>query len=176
MQSQMFLSLQPSTPLVLRSKILSLESESNYFKIRSELNSYAMLHTKAKPQVFRECFMDSLWHGFFFFPPKSGIEDGDLYDGAWCAEYKDRHQWLEVDALHLTLFTGVILQGRNSIWRSGSIRIKAENQNNLLALWTLALHWTYCLKQRWSAVVSLAARCNELIEKIHVCFPFWSMS
>lgn len=55
---------------------------------------------------------------------QSGIEDGDLYDGAWCAEYKDRHQWLEVDALHLTLFTGVILQGRNSIWRSGSIWIQ----------------------------------------------------
>lgn len=116
-----------------------------------------MLYKKAKPQVFRECFLDSLRRAFFFFSlpffSKSGIEDGDLYDGAWCAEYKDRHQWLEVDALHLTLFTGVILQGRNSIWRSGSIRIKAENQNNLLALWTLALHWTYCLKQRWSAVV-----------------------
>ncbi|XP_028250869.1 probable carboxypeptidase X1 [Parambassis ranga] len=47
---------------------------------------------------------------------QSGIEDGDLYDGAWCADYKDRQQWLEVDAIHLTLFTGVILQGRNSIW------------------------------------------------------------
>ncbi|XP_062254101.1 probable carboxypeptidase X1 isoform X1 [Platichthys flesus] len=47
---------------------------------------------------------------------QSGIEDGDLYDGAWCAQYKDRHQWLEVDAIHLTQFTGVILQGRNSIW------------------------------------------------------------
>ncbi|KAM9354397.1 putative carboxypeptidase X1 [Pholidichthys leucotaenia] len=47
---------------------------------------------------------------------QSGIEDGDLYDGAWCAEYKDRHQWLEVDAIHLMRFTGVILQGRNSIW------------------------------------------------------------
>ncbi|XP_067099007.1 probable carboxypeptidase X1 [Osmerus mordax] len=47
---------------------------------------------------------------------QSGIEDGDLYDGAWCAQYEDQNQWLEVDALHLTLFTGVILQGRNSIW------------------------------------------------------------
>uniref|UniRef100_A0A3Q1EFW7 Carboxypeptidase X (M14 family), member 1a n=1 Tax=Acanthochromis polyacanthus TaxID=80966 RepID=A0A3Q1EFW7_9TELE len=55
---------------------------------------------------------------------QSGIEDGDLYDGAWCAEFKDKHQWLEVDAIHLTLFTGVILQGRNSIWRSGIIWIK----------------------------------------------------
>lgn len=31
----------------------------------------------------------------------------------------DTKQWLEVDALRLTRFTGVILQGRNSIWRSG---------------------------------------------------------
>uniref|UniRef100_A0A665WKL9 Probable carboxypeptidase X1 n=1 Tax=Echeneis naucrates TaxID=173247 RepID=A0A665WKL9_ECHNA len=59
---------------------------------------------------------------------QSGIEDGDMYDGAWCADYKDRHQWLEVDAIHLTLFTGVILQGRNSIWRSGSIRITSEEK------------------------------------------------
>ncbi|CAG5866827.1 unnamed protein product [Menidia menidia] len=47
---------------------------------------------------------------------QSGIEDGDLYDGAWCAKYEDRHQWLQVDNNYLTLFTGVILQGRNSIW------------------------------------------------------------
>ncbi|XP_038135413.1 probable carboxypeptidase X1 isoform X1 [Cyprinodon tularosa] len=47
---------------------------------------------------------------------QSGISDGDQYDGAWCAEFKDKHQWIEVDAIHLTLFTGVILQGRNSIW------------------------------------------------------------
>ncbi|XP_076002839.1 putative carboxypeptidase X1 [Genypterus blacodes] len=47
---------------------------------------------------------------------QSGIEDGDHYDGSWCAQYEDREQWLEVDAFYLTLFTGVILQGRNSIW------------------------------------------------------------
>ncbi|XP_056151723.1 probable carboxypeptidase X1 [Lampris incognitus] len=47
---------------------------------------------------------------------QSGIEDGDLYDGAWCAQYKDQNQWFEVDAIHPTLFTAVILQGRNSIW------------------------------------------------------------
>lgn len=63
---------------------------------------------------------------------QSGIEDGDLYDGAWCAEYKNQHQWLEVDALHLTLFTGVILQGRNSIWRSGSIWIKTSFSSKVL--------------------------------------------
>lgn len=49
---------------------------------------------------------------------QSGIEDGDIYDGAWCARYRDQKQWLEVDAQRLTRFVGVILQGRNSIWRS----------------------------------------------------------
>uniref|UniRef100_A0A669B244 Carboxypeptidase X, M14 family member 1 n=1 Tax=Oreochromis niloticus TaxID=8128 RepID=A0A669B244_ORENI len=49
---------------------------------------------------------------------QSGTVDGDIYDGAWCAQYRDKKQWLEVDARRLTRFTGVILQGRNSIWRS----------------------------------------------------------
>uniref|UniRef100_A0A8B9JAD2 Probable carboxypeptidase X1 n=1 Tax=Astyanax mexicanus TaxID=7994 RepID=A0A8B9JAD2_ASTMX len=49
-------------------------------------------------------------------PSKPGIEDGDEYDGAWCAGVKDQQQWLQLDALRPTLFTGVILQGRNSIW------------------------------------------------------------
>lgn len=53
-----------------------------------------------------------------------------MHDGAWCARYEDRHQWLEVDALHLTLFTGVILQGRNSIWRSGSTWIHTRSSVN----------------------------------------------
>lgn len=48
---------------------------------------------------------------------QSGVEDGDIYDGAWCARYRDDKQWLQVDALRLTRFTGVILQGRSSIWR-----------------------------------------------------------
>lgn len=45
------------------------------------------------------------------------MEDGDIYDGAWCARHRDARQWLQVDALRLTRFTGVILQGRSSIWR-----------------------------------------------------------
>lgn len=49
---------------------------------------------------------------------QSGTEDGDIYDGAWCAQHKDQQQWLEVDARRPTRFTGVILQGRSSIWRS----------------------------------------------------------
>ncbi|XP_065120059.2 probable carboxypeptidase X1 isoform X1 [Paramisgurnus dabryanus] len=47
---------------------------------------------------------------------QSGVEDGDIYDGAWCAMYKDKNQWLQVDAMKLTRFTAVILQGRSSIW------------------------------------------------------------
>ncbi|XP_035506112.1 probable carboxypeptidase X1 isoform X3 [Scophthalmus maximus] len=49
---------------------------------------------------------------------QSGIEDGDIYDGGWCAQHRDKNQWLEVDAQRPTRFTGVILQGRSSIWRS----------------------------------------------------------
>ncbi|XP_046535925.1 probable carboxypeptidase X1 isoform X2 [Equus quagga] len=48
---------------------------------------------------------------------QSGLEDGDLYDGAWCAEEQDSEPWFQVDARHPTRFSGVITQGRNSIWR-----------------------------------------------------------
>ncbi|KAK7141053.1 hypothetical protein R3I93_015264 [Phoxinus phoxinus] len=47
---------------------------------------------------------------------QSGVEDGDIYDGAWCAQYEDQNQWLQVDAKKLTRITAVILQGRSSIW------------------------------------------------------------
>ncbi|XP_034038103.1 probable carboxypeptidase X1 isoform X1 [Thalassophryne amazonica] len=47
---------------------------------------------------------------------QSGTEDGDIYDGAWCAQRRDMEQWLQVDAQRQTRFTGVILQGRSSIW------------------------------------------------------------
>ncbi|KAM5304798.1 putative carboxypeptidase X1 isoform 2-T2 [Glossophaga mutica] len=48
---------------------------------------------------------------------QSGLEDGDLYDGAWCAEQQDAEPWLQVDAKHPIRFSGIITQGRNSIWR-----------------------------------------------------------
>ncbi|XP_047601999.1 probable carboxypeptidase X1 isoform X2 [Lutra lutra] len=48
---------------------------------------------------------------------QSGLEDGDLYDGAWCAEQQDTEPWFQVDARHPTRFSGIITQGRNSIWR-----------------------------------------------------------
>uniref|UniRef100_UPI00398F6605 LOW QUALITY PROTEIN: inactive carboxypeptidase-like protein X2 n=1 Tax=Pristiophorus japonicus TaxID=55135 RepID=UPI00398F6605 len=47
---------------------------------------------------------------------QAGINDGDFYDGAWCAAHEDKSQWLEVNARRLTKFTGLITQGRNSIW------------------------------------------------------------
>ncbi|KAM6313463.1 putative carboxypeptidase X1 [Aegotheles albertisi] len=47
---------------------------------------------------------------------QSGLYDGDFYDGGWCAGREDTEQWLEVDALGLTNFTGVVTQGLNSIW------------------------------------------------------------
>uniref|UniRef100_A0A3P8Z7G5 F5/8 type C domain-containing protein n=1 Tax=Esox lucius TaxID=8010 RepID=A0A3P8Z7G5_ESOLU len=58
---------------------------------------------------------------------QSGLEDGDIYDGAWCAQYEDKKQWLEVDALRPTRFTGVILQGRSSIWRSVTFKVQFSN-------------------------------------------------
>uniref|UniRef100_A0A2K6PES0 Probable carboxypeptidase X1 n=1 Tax=Rhinopithecus roxellana TaxID=61622 RepID=A0A2K6PES0_RHIRO len=48
---------------------------------------------------------------------QSGLEDGDLYDGGWCAEEQDTDPWFQVDAGHPTRFSGVITQGRNSVWR-----------------------------------------------------------
>ncbi|TRY91086.1 hypothetical protein DNTS_020389 [Danionella cerebrum] len=29
---------------------------------------------------------------------QSGVEDGDIYDGAWCAKVQDQKQWLQIDA------------------------------------------------------------------------------
>ncbi|XP_074515982.1 putative carboxypeptidase X1 [Sebastes fasciatus] len=73
---------------------------------------------------------------------QSGIADGDLYDGAWCAEYKDRYQWLEVDAIHLTLFTGVILQGRNSIWSWDWVHTYKVQLSNDSVSWKTCMNGT----------------------------------
>nr|XP_019953405.1 PREDICTED: probable carboxypeptidase X1 isoform X1 [Paralichthys olivaceus] len=73
---------------------------------------------------------------------QSGIEDGDLYDGAWCAEYKDRHQWLEVDAIHLTLFTGVVLQGRSSIWSWDWVHTYKVQLSNDSVSWRTCMNGT----------------------------------
>uniref|UniRef100_A0A3Q3IJR4 Uncharacterized protein n=1 Tax=Monopterus albus TaxID=43700 RepID=A0A3Q3IJR4_MONAL len=49
---------------------------------------------------------------------QAGLHEDDLYDGAWCAGRNDPLQWFEVDARRLTKFTGVITQGRSSLWSS----------------------------------------------------------
>lgn len=59
------------------------------------------------------------WFGFMkmFLPSfQAGVNENDFYDGAWCAGRNDPYQWIEVDARRLTKFTGVITQGRNSLW------------------------------------------------------------
>uniref|UniRef100_A0A3Q2TAK3 Carboxypeptidase X, M14 family member 1 n=1 Tax=Fundulus heteroclitus TaxID=8078 RepID=A0A3Q2TAK3_FUNHE len=66
---------------------------------------------------------------------QSGIEDGDIYDGAWCARYRDKNQWLEVDAQRLTRFIGVILQGRNSIWSWDMVHTYKVQFSNDTLLW-----------------------------------------
>uniref|UniRef100_A0A8C5I6Z6 Inactive carboxypeptidase-like protein X2 n=1 Tax=Gouania willdenowi TaxID=441366 RepID=A0A8C5I6Z6_GOUWI len=49
---------------------------------------------------------------------QAGLYEDDLHDGAWCAGIDDPLQWFEVDARRLTKFTGVVTQGRNSLWSS----------------------------------------------------------
>ncbi|KAM6923521.1 putative carboxypeptidase X1 [Xenentodon cancila] len=66
---------------------------------------------------------------------QSGIEDGDIYDGAWCAQYRDEKQWLQVDAQRLTRFTGVILQGRNSIWSWDMVHTYKVQFSNDTLVW-----------------------------------------
>ncbi|XP_077587655.1 putative carboxypeptidase X1 [Stigmatopora nigra] len=73
---------------------------------------------------------------------QSGIEDGDLYDGAWCAEYADTRQWLEVDALRPTRFIGVILQGRNTIWRRDWVTSYKVQLSNDSVSWKSSLNGT----------------------------------
>ncbi|MCI4376514.1 hypothetical protein PGIGA_G00189400 [Pangasianodon gigas] len=77
---------------------------------------------------------------------QSGLEDGDEYDGAWCAGMEDKEQWLQLDALRPTLFTGVILQGRNSIWSLHWVtRYKVQFSND-------SVTWQPCMNGSQEAV------------------------
>ncbi|KTF89565.1 hypothetical protein cypCar_00043260 [Cyprinus carpio] len=49
---------------------------------------------------------------------QGGLYEDDLYDGGWCAGRNDPLQWFEVDARRLMKFTGVVTQGRSSLWSS----------------------------------------------------------
>ncbi|XP_033489136.2 putative carboxypeptidase X1 [Epinephelus lanceolatus] len=73
---------------------------------------------------------------------QSGIEDGDIYDGGWCAQYRDTKQWLEVDALRLTRFTGVILQGRSSIWSWNVVHTYKVQFSNDSLVWKPSMNGT----------------------------------
>ena len=61
-----------------------------------------------------------IWNKILLHPtvsgPQAGLYEDDLYDGAWCAGRDDPLQWFEVDARRLTKFTGVVTQGRSSLW------------------------------------------------------------
>ncbi|XP_036295249.1 inactive carboxypeptidase-like protein X2 [Pipistrellus kuhlii] len=64
---------------------------------------------------------------------QAGVSENDFYDGAWCAGRNDAHQWIEVDARRLTRFTGVITQGRNSLWLSDwvtSYKVMVSNDSH----------------------------------------------
>ncbi|KAL6475955.1 hypothetical protein MHYP_G00144540 [Metynnis hypsauchen] len=77
---------------------------------------------------------------------QSGIEDGDIYDGGWCARHEDKNQWLQVDALVATRFTGVIIQGRNSIWSWNLVEtFKVQFSND-------SISWKPCMNGTEEAV------------------------
>uniref|UniRef100_A0A3Q2PDE8 Inactive carboxypeptidase-like protein X2 n=1 Tax=Fundulus heteroclitus TaxID=8078 RepID=A0A3Q2PDE8_FUNHE len=64
---------------------------------------------------------------------QAGLYEDDLYDGAWCAGRDDPLQWLEVDARRLTKFTGVVTQGRSSLWSSDwvtSYKVMVSNDSH----------------------------------------------
>ncbi|XP_030196791.1 inactive carboxypeptidase-like protein X2 [Gadus morhua] len=64
---------------------------------------------------------------------QAGLYEDDLYDGGWCAGREDPLQWLEVDARRLTKFTGVVSQGRSSLWSSDwvtSYKVMVSNDSH----------------------------------------------
>ncbi|KAG7241651.1 hypothetical protein INR49_025249 [Caranx melampygus] len=64
---------------------------------------------------------------------QAGLYEDDLYDGAWCAGRDDPFQWFEVDARRLTKFTGVVTQGRSSLWSSDwvtSYKVMVSNDSH----------------------------------------------
>ncbi|XP_029139717.1 adipocyte enhancer-binding protein 1 [Protobothrops mucrosquamatus] len=46
---------------------------------------------------------------------QAGSNENDYFDGAWCAEDESSIQWIQVDTRRITKFTGVIIQGRDSL-------------------------------------------------------------
>uniref|UniRef100_A0AAV2LJT2 Inactive carboxypeptidase-like protein X2 n=1 Tax=Knipowitschia caucasica TaxID=637954 RepID=A0AAV2LJT2_KNICA len=64
---------------------------------------------------------------------QGGLLEDDLHGGAWCAGREDQVQWIELDARRLTRFTGVITQGRSSLWTSDwvtSYKVMVSNDSH----------------------------------------------
>nr|XP_023697354.1 inactive carboxypeptidase-like protein X2 isoform X1 [Paramormyrops kingsleyae] len=64
---------------------------------------------------------------------QAGLFEDDFFDGGWCSGRNDPLQWFEVDARRLTKFTGVITQGRNSLWSSDwvtSYKVRVSNDSH----------------------------------------------
>nr|XP_033490479.1 probable carboxypeptidase X1 [Epinephelus lanceolatus] len=102
---------------------------------------------------------------------QSGIEDGDIYDGGWCAQYRDTKQWLEVDARRLTHFTGVILQGRSSIWSWNVVHTYKVQFSNDSLVWKPSMNGTEeALTQAHLAQVSrsIAMKFSDVVCQILV--------
>ncbi|KAM7418161.1 hypothetical protein PAMA_017689 [Pampus argenteus] len=57
-------------------------------------------------------------------------------------QYRDKKQWLEVDALRPTRFTGVILQGRNSIWSWDVVHSYKVQFSNDSVVWKPCMNGT----------------------------------
>ncbi|XP_060758703.1 probable carboxypeptidase X1 [Neoarius graeffei] len=73
---------------------------------------------------------------------QSGIEDGDIYDGAWCALQENKKQWLQVDTLRATRFMGVIIQGRSSIWSWNWVETFKVQFSNDSIIWKPCMNGT----------------------------------
>ncbi|XP_078500145.1 inactive carboxypeptidase-like protein X2 isoform X2 [Lissotriton helveticus] len=69
---------------------------------------------------------------------QAGVNENDMFDGAWCAGRSDLQQWFEVDARRLTKFTGVITQGRNSLWLSDWVTSYSVMVSNDSHAWVTA--------------------------------------
>lgn len=66
-----------------------------------------------------------------FSPLQAGSNENDYFDGAWCAEDDSSIQWIQVDTRRITKFTGVIIQGRDSLLQY--VRVRAS----VLYVWGL---------------------------------------
>ncbi|KAF7239274.1 Inactive carboxypeptidase-like protein X2 [Varanus komodoensis] len=104
---------------------------------------------------------------------QAGINENDFYDGAWCAGRNDPYQWIEVDARRLTKFTGIITQGRNSLWL-GHCRSDRISPKQWQAIWYSVacqaekiFNHSVCLKFPNSNMLGEADQCDVKVQIRH---------